>query len=59
MLLNLLLAGLAARAQQPKEDFTLFADKAVALVHAEVFDGTGAPGRSDQTILIRDGRIVA
>lgn len=59
ILLNLLLAGAAARAQQPKEDFTLFSDKAVALVHAEVFDGTGAPGRADQTILIRDGRIVA
>jgi imidazolonepropionase-like amidohydrolase len=59
MLFNLLLAGVAARAQQPKEEFTLFADKAVALVHAEVFDGTDAPGRDDQTILIRDGRIVA
>jgi imidazolonepropionase-like amidohydrolase len=31
----------------------------VALTHAEVLDGTGAPSRSDQTIVIRDGRIVA
>ena len=45
-------------AQQPKEDFTLFADKAVALTHVEIVDGTGAAARRDQTLLIRDGRIV-
>ncbi|MBI4913729.1 MAG: amidohydrolase family protein [Acidobacteria bacterium] len=31
----------------------------VALVHARVIDGTGAPAREDQTILLRDGRIEA
>ncbi|MCU1382391.1 MAG: hypothetical protein JWL71_1088 [Acidobacteria bacterium] len=31
----------------------------VALVHARVIDGTGAPPREDQTIVIRDGHIAA
>ena len=31
----------------------------VALTHAKVIDGTGAPARDNQTIVIRDGRIVA
>ena len=31
----------------------------VALVHARVIDGTGAPAREDQTLVIRDGRIAA
>lgn len=29
----------------------------VALTHVRVIDGTGAPARSDQTVIIRDGRI--
>ena len=29
----------------------------VALIHARVIDGTGAPARDDQTLVIRDGRI--
>jgi len=29
------------------------------LMHVGVIDGTGAPGRSDQTVVIRDGRIEA
>jgi imidazolonepropionase-like amidohydrolase len=29
----------------------------VALTHARVIDGTGAPARVDQTLIIRDGRI--
>lgn len=29
----------------------------VALTHARVIDGTGAPARSDQTLIIRDGMI--
>jgi len=28
-------------------------------MHVGVIDGTGAPGRSDQTVVIRDGRIEA
>src|SRR5438552_7537084 len=31
----------------------------VALTHARVIDGTGAPAREDQTLIIRDGRIAA
>jgi imidazolonepropionase-like amidohydrolase len=31
----------------------------VALTHARVIDGTGAPARDDQTLIIRDGRISA
>lgn len=31
----------------------------VALIHARVIDGTGAPVRNDQTLIIRDGTIVA
>jgi imidazolonepropionase-like amidohydrolase len=29
----------------------------IALTHVRVIDGTGIPGRADQTIVIRDGRI--
>ena len=31
----------------------------VALVHAQVVDGTGAPAREDQTLILRGGRIEA
>jgi imidazolonepropionase-like amidohydrolase len=31
----------------------------VALTHIRVIDGTGAPARDDQTLLIRDGQIIA
>lgn len=31
----------------------------VALTHVRVIDGTGAPAREDQTVVIRDGRIAA
>jgi enamidase len=31
----------------------------VAITHVRVIDGTGAPAREDQTLLIRDGRIAA
>ena len=31
----------------------------VALTHARVIDGTGAPAREDQTLVIRDGNIAA
>jgi enamidase len=31
----------------------------VVLTHARVIDGTGAPARPDQTVVIRDGRIAA
>lgn len=31
----------------------------IALTHVRVIDGTGAPGREDQTLIIRDGRVAA
>ncbi len=31
----------------------------VALTHVRVIDGTGAPARPDQTLIVRDGRIAA
>ena len=31
----------------------------IALTHARVIDGTGAPARDDQTLIIRDGRIAS
>ena len=31
----------------------------IALTHARVIDGTGAPARDDQTLIIREGRIAA
>ena len=35
------------------------AGKTVALTHARVIDGTGAPARADQTLILRDGNIAA
>ncbi len=31
----------------------------IALTHVRVIDGTGAPARNDQTVIIRDGRIAS
>jgi imidazolonepropionase-like amidohydrolase len=38
-------------------DFVSVSDPVVVLSHVTVIDGTGAPARPDQTIVIRDGRI--
>ena len=61
-----LLAVLAAplRAQRPTlavgvRPYVAVDTTIVALTHARVIDGTGAPARNDQTLLIRDGAIVA
>jgi enamidase len=52
-----------ALAQQPPANplaaFIKVQAPIVALVHARVIDGTGAPARADQTIVIRDGNIAA
>jgi len=57
----LLLFGLAssAFAQAPTSDRQQFIriETPVALVHVRVLDGTGAPPRDDQTIVISDGKI--
>jgi amidohydrolase family protein len=50
-----------ARAQAPNpgapSNFIKLQAPAIALTHATVIDGTGAPARRDQTIVIRDGSI--
>jgi enamidase len=39
--------------------FVAFSQKVIAIVHAEVVDGTGAPPKYDQTLVIQNGRITA
>jgi enamidase len=64
--LLLVCLGLSAlRAQRPtlstavRQQFVAVDTAVVALTHARVIDGTGAPARADQTIIIRDGRIAS
>jgi imidazolonepropionase-like amidohydrolase len=53
--------GLAAYGQAPAANapspFVSVHAPVVALTHARLIDGTGAPARDDQTIVITDGRI--
>ena len=56
--------ALKLHAQRPTISATVRAYTAVdtpivALTHAKVIDGTGAPAQENQTIVIRDGRIIA
>ena len=44
---------------QGLSDFVKVNVPIVALTHVRVIDGTGAPAREDQTVLIRDGAIAA
>jgi len=57
------LAGLtgAARGAEPTgaAAYLAIAEPSVALRHVEVIDGTGAPARADQTVVIVNGRIQA
>jgi enamidase len=61
------LATVAARpahAQRPRlsnavRPYVAIDTSVVALTHARVIDGTGAPARTNQTLLIRDGTIAA
>jgi imidazolonepropionase-like amidohydrolase len=48
----------AAALSERVRPFVSVAEPVVALVHVQVIDGTGAPARSDQTVVIRDGKIV-
>ncbi|HEX3702635.1 MAG TPA: amidohydrolase family protein [Vicinamibacterales bacterium] len=54
-------AILAAQAQPPNPNapanFITFNAPVTVLTHVRVIDGTGAPARENQTIVIRDGRI--
>jgi enamidase len=58
---TLVMVGAAAIAQAPNPNapanFIKVQAPVIALTHARVIDGTGAPARADQTIVIRDGNI--
>jgi enamidase len=63
-LLALLSAATTAAAQRPTlangvRQYVAIDTSVVALTHVRVIDGTGAPARADQTIIIRDGRIAS
>jgi imidazolonepropionase-like amidohydrolase len=61
-----LLCGAPADAQSPRasdpatgiREYVICDDAVVALTHVRVIDGTGEAPRPDQTVLIRDGKIV-
>ena len=58
----LALATSVLRAQQPASPLAPYIKiqaPLIALIHARVIDGTGAPAREDQTLVIRDGNIAA
>jgi imidazolonepropionase-like amidohydrolase len=51
--------ALAAQAPKPVTDFIRVQAPVIALEHVRVIDGTGAPAKADQTILISGGKISA
>src|SRR3989338_2534541 len=59
------LTPVGTAAQRPAElsaavrNFVKVEASVVALTHVRVIDGTGAPARDDQTLVIRDGNIAA
>ena len=60
----LLLAAAPAQAQRPTlgaaaRPFVAIDTPGVAITHVRVIDGTGAPARADQTLVMTDGRIAA
>lgn len=60
----LVIAALGASSQRPTignpiRQFVSVDAPVVALTHVRVIDGTGAPARADQTLIIRDGNIAA
>src|SRR4051794_7285378 len=61
--LGLLLLASVSSAQRgggrgnPLAAYTRIDTTVVALTHARVIDGTGAPARQDQTLILRDGMI--
>ena len=57
-----LAAGTALLAQQPNQgvrQFVTVSDSVVALTNVRVIDGTGAPARTGQTIVMKGGTIVS
>jgi enamidase len=56
----LCVVGLGIAAQQNPNapaNFTKVSAPVVVLTHARIIDGTGAPARADQTLIVRDGNI--
>jgi len=53
------LAALAGCSEAPATSFIKSAAPVFAIAHVRVIDGTGAPARDDQTVVVRDGRIAA
>ena len=53
-------ASVQQRSRPPSlQEFVAVEAPVVALTHVKLIDGTGSPARNDQTVVIRDGRIVA
>jgi len=56
-------AAIVGQPAQPNpnapQNFAKITAPVVALTHARVVDGTGAPARADQTLVLRDGTIAA
>lgn len=57
--LLLILAQLACTKPRPASEFISLNAPIIALTHVRVIDGTGAPAREDQTIIIESGQIKA
>src|SRR6476660_8814517 len=60
--LALAAAVVAARPQSPSDDpgnYISFDEPLFALTNVRVIDGTGAPAREGQTVVVRDGLIVS
>src|SRR5687768_12443279 len=57
--LLLILAQLACTKPRPASEFISLNAPIIVLTHVRVIDGTGAPAREDQTIIIESGQIKA
>jgi hypothetical protein len=49
--------GAAAQLSRDVRDYVKLDAPVIAITHARVIDGTGASARTDQTIIIRQGKI--
>jgi imidazolonepropionase-like amidohydrolase len=59
LILALLFASGPAFAQQQRPSPVRYNQPLIAITHVTLVDGTGAPARRDQNVIIRDGRIAA
>src|SRR2546426_3500512 len=57
LLLSVFISGLAQTPSSERQQFIRVEAPLIALAHVRVIDGTGAPPRDDQTIVIADGKI--